>query len=64
MIDNRTFWNTLTPFFIRFTEKNFFNEFFANAVPNLNIPEFNGNFDQSDIVVSECPIINAIYCKI
>ena len=37
-----------------------FNEFFANAVPNLNIPEFTGNFDQPVTVVSGYPIINAI----
>ena len=37
-----------------------FSEFFANAVPNLNIPELTGNFDQTVTVVSACPIINAI----
>lgn len=37
-----------------------FNEFFGNAISNLNIPEFTGKFDQSGIVVSACPIINAI----
>ena len=37
-----------------------FNEIFFNAVPNLNIPEFTGNFDQSVADVSTCPVINAI----
>ena len=37
-----------------------FNEFFANVVPNLNTPEFTGNFDQSVTVASACPIINSI----
>ena len=36
-----------------------FNEFFGNAISNLNIPEFTGKFDQSGIVASACPIINA-----
>ena len=36
-----------------------FNELFGNAISNLNIPEFTGNFDQSGIVVSACTIINA-----
>ena len=37
--------------------KNFcqtFNENFGKAAPNLNIPQFTGNFDQSGIVVSTC----------
>ena len=37
-----------------------FNEFFVNAVPNLNIAEVTCNFEQSVKVVSACPIIDAI----
>ena len=40
-------------------KKTFLIEFFANAVPYLNIPEFTRIFDQSGAVVSACPIINA-----
>ena len=30
--------------------------FLANAVPNLNVLEFTGNFVQSDVVISACQI--------
>ena len=33
---------------------------FCQSVPNLNIPELSSNFNQSGIVVSACPIIDAI----
>ena len=36
-----------------------FNDFFGNAISNLNLAEFTGKFDQSGIAVSACPIINA-----
>ena len=44
----------------RFRVKRYFNEFFTNAVPNLSIPEFTSNLDQSGIVLSARPTINVI----
>ena len=37
-----------------------FNGFFSNAVLNVKIPKFIGNFDHSGTDVSVCSIINAI----
>ena len=76
MLDNRKFRNAVEPLLSDRTKKtrqnqaswkrwNVFEgkslwEIFANAVPNLNIPEFTGNFYKSVTVVSACPIINAV----
>ena len=39
---------------------NFFNAFFANAVPNVNLLEFIDNFDHSGTDISACSIVYAI----